>query len=119
MPRAPKVQESSATASATAMVFSPKSPKFSWIISKVIALCGKRQFQNAMKAFDLAFMYVDADLNKTRLSLLIKVVALFNANQRDEAILRVQELATTRPSVNPLACDIVECYADRRSACAN
>jgi hypothetical protein len=42
-------------------------------ISKGIAHCGKRQFQDAMKAFDLAFMYVDVDLNKTRLLLLIKV----------------------------------------------
>jgi hypothetical protein len=42
-------------------------------ISKGIAHCGKRQLQDAMKAFDLAFMYVDADLNKTRLLLLIKV----------------------------------------------
>jgi hypothetical protein len=42
-------------------------------ISKGITHCGKGQFQDAMKAFDLAFMYVDADLNKTRLLLLIKV----------------------------------------------
>ncbi|KAG1795782.1 uncharacterized protein HD556DRAFT_1442104 [Suillus plorans] len=50
-------------------------------------------------------------LNKTRLLLLIKVIALFNANQRDEAILRVQELVTTRLSVNSLACAIVEVSA--------
>ncbi|KAG1800323.1 uncharacterized protein HD556DRAFT_1524880 [Suillus plorans] len=85
-------------------------PSLMGCISKGIALCGKQQFQDAMKAFDLAFMYVDADLNKTRLLLLIKAIALFNANQRDEAILRVQELATTRPSVNSLACGIVEAY---------
>jgi hypothetical protein len=42
-------------------------------ISKGIAHCGKQQIQDAMKAFDLGFMYVDADLNKTRLLLLIKV----------------------------------------------
>jgi len=42
-------------------------------ISKGIAHSGKQQIQDAMKAFDLAFMYVDADLNKTRLLLLIKV----------------------------------------------
>ncbi|KAG2339145.1 hypothetical protein BDR05DRAFT_968226, partial [Suillus weaverae] len=79
-------------------------------ISKGIALCGKRQFQDAMKAFDLAFMFVDADLNKTRLLLLIKAIALFNANQHEEAILRVQELATTRPNANTLACNVVEAY---------
>jgi hypothetical protein len=42
-------------------------------ISKGIAYCGKRQFKDAMKVFDLAFMFVDADMNKTRLLLLIKV----------------------------------------------
>ncbi|KAG2065344.1 hypothetical protein BDR04DRAFT_1161537 [Suillus decipiens] len=40
---------------------------------KGIALCGKSQFQDAMKAFDLTFMFVDANLNKTQLLLLIKV----------------------------------------------
>ncbi|KAG2153472.1 uncharacterized protein EDB93DRAFT_1248737 [Suillus bovinus] len=79
-------------------------------ISKGIAHCGKQQFQDAMRAFDLAFMYVDADLGKTRLLLLIKAIALFNANQHDEAILRVQGLAATRPDPNSLACGIVEAY---------
>jgi len=46
-------------------------------ISEGIAHCGKRQFQDAMQAFDLASMYVDADLNKTRLLLLIKVRQLY------------------------------------------
>ncbi|KAG2053742.1 WD40 repeat-like protein [Suillus hirtellus] len=85
-------------------------PSLMGCISKGIALCGKRQFEDAMKAFDIAFMYVDADLNKTRLLLLIKAIALFNANQHEEAILRVQELATTRPNPNSLACGIVEAY---------
>ncbi|KAG2339171.1 TPR-like protein [Suillus weaverae] len=85
-------------------------PSLMGCISKGIALCGKRQFQDAMKAFDLAFMFVDEDLNKTRLLLLIKAIALFNANQHEEAILRVQQLATTRPSANTLACGIVEAY---------
>jgi WD40 repeat protein len=85
-------------------------PSLMGCISKGIAHSGKQQIQDAMKAFDLAFMYVDADLNKTRLLLLIKAIALFNANQHDEAILRVQELATTRPDPNSLACGIVEDY---------
>ncbi|KAG2046113.1 WD40 repeat-like protein [Suillus hirtellus] len=85
-------------------------PSLMGCISKGIAHCGKNQFQDAMKAFDIAFMYVDADLNKTRLLLLIKAIALFNANQHDEAILRVQELAKTRPNPNSLACGIVEAY---------
>ncbi|KAG2346471.1 hypothetical protein BDR05DRAFT_959376, partial [Suillus weaverae] len=85
-------------------------PSLMGCISKGIALCGQQQFQDAMRAFDLAFIFVDADLNKTRLLLLIKAIALFNANQHEEAILRVQELATTRPNVNTLACSIVEAY---------
>ncbi|KIK38635.1 hypothetical protein CY34DRAFT_809154 [Suillus luteus UH-Slu-Lm8-n1] len=79
-------------------------------ISKGIAHCGKRQFKDAMKAFDLAFVFVDADIKKTRLLLLIKAIALFNANEHDEAILRVQELATTCPNADSLACGIVETY---------
>ncbi|KAG2363719.1 hypothetical protein BDR07DRAFT_1403412 [Suillus spraguei] len=79
-------------------------------ISKGIALCGKRQFQNAMKAFDLGFLFVDANLKKTHLLLLIKAIALFNAHEHEEAILRVQDLATTCPSVDILACQIVEAY---------
>jgi tetratricopeptide (TPR) repeat protein len=85
-------------------------PSLMGCISEGIAHCGKRQFQDAMQAFDLASMYVDADLNKTRLLLLIKAIALFNADQHDEAILRVQKLATTRPNPNSLACGIVEAY---------
>ncbi|KAG1786336.1 uncharacterized protein HD556DRAFT_1449839 [Suillus plorans] len=85
-------------------------PSLMGCISKGIAHCGKKQFRDAMKAFDIAFMHVDADLNKTRLLLLIKAIALFNANQHDEAILRVQELATTRPNPNSLACGVVEAY---------
>ncbi|KAG2153443.1 uncharacterized protein EDB93DRAFT_1248716 [Suillus bovinus] len=85
-------------------------PSLMGCISKGIAHCGKQQFQDAMKVFDLAFMYVNADLNKTRLLLLIKAIALFNANQHDEAIQRVQELTTTRPDANSLACSIVGAY---------
>jgi hypothetical protein len=40
-----------------------------------------------------------------------QAIALFNANQHDEAILRVQELANTRPNPNSLACGIVEVSA--------
>ncbi|KAG2031700.1 WD40-repeat-containing domain protein [Suillus americanus] len=85
-------------------------PSLMGCISKGIALCGKGQFENAMNAFDLAFMFVDANVNKTHLLLLLKAIALFNANQHDEAILRVQDLATTCPNVDALACQIVEAY---------
>ncbi|KAG2067676.1 WD40 repeat-like protein [Suillus decipiens] len=85
-------------------------PSLMGCISKGIALCGKRQFQDAMKAFDLGFMFVDANVKKTHLLLLIKAIALFNANEHDEAIVRVQDLATTCPNVDILACQIVEAY---------
>jgi len=45
-----------------------------------------------MKAFDLAFMYVDADLNKTRLLLLIKVRRLYLM-----CMLLTQQLSGYRP----------------------
>ncbi|KAG2363718.1 hypothetical protein BDR07DRAFT_1403379, partial [Suillus spraguei] len=90
------------------MTHSSIQPSLMGCISKGIALCGKRQFQNAMKAFDLGFLFVDANLKKTHLLLLIKAIALFNAHEHEEAILRVQDLATTCPSVDILACQIVE-----------
>jgi hypothetical protein len=40
-----------------------------------------------------------------------QAIALFNANEHDEAILRVQELATTCPNADSLACGIVEVSA--------
>ncbi|KAG1848654.1 heterokaryon incompatibility protein-domain-containing protein [Suillus subluteus] len=40
----------------------------------------------------------------------IDAIAIFNANQHDEAILLIQELATARPNLNSLACGIVEAY---------
>jgi hypothetical protein len=53
-------------------------------IANGIALCGERQFKDAMRAFDLAFMFVDANIHKTHLLLLIK--------------------ATYMPSVRPSPC---------------
>ncbi|KAG1768783.1 hypothetical protein EDD22DRAFT_967192 [Suillus occidentalis] len=85
-------------------------PSLMGCISMGIAHCGKRQFKDAMKAFDLAFVFVDANINKTGLLLLIKAIALFNADQHDEALLRVQELAATCPNADSLACGIVETY---------
>ena len=76
-----------------------------------------------MKAFDLAFMFT-GDSKITHLLLLIKArdsfltysllhycfqaIALFNANQHEDAILRVQELAAACPNADTLACRIVE-----------
>jgi hypothetical protein len=40
-----------------------------------------------------------------------QAIALFNADQHDEALMRVQELATARPNPNSLCCGIVEVSA--------
>jgi hypothetical protein len=37
-----------------------------------------------------------------------QAIALFNANQHEEAILRVQELAAACPNADILACRVVE-----------
>ncbi|KAG1784769.1 uncharacterized protein HD556DRAFT_1314791 [Suillus plorans] len=55
-------------------------PSLAGHISKGIALCGKKQ-----------------------------TIALFNANEHQEAILRIRELAAS-PDVDPVACHIVEAY---------
>jgi len=81
-------------------------------------------FQDAMKAFDIAFMFTDGDSKTTHLLLLIKVcqfvliclllrydfqaIALFNANQHEEAMLRVKELIAACPNADILACSVVE-----------
>jgi len=41
-------------------------------ISKGIALCGKKQFQDAMGAFDLGFMFTNEDSKVIHFLLLIK-----------------------------------------------
>jgi hypothetical protein len=38
----------------------------------------------------------------------LQAIALFNANEHDEAVLRVQELAAACPDADTLACYIVE-----------
>jgi hypothetical protein len=92
-------------------------------ISKGIALCGKQQVREAMTEFDLAFTSTDGDSKTTLFLFLIKVgkslihircfirnfqaIALFNANNHEEAVRFVQELAA-RPSANPLVSRVVE-----------
>jgi hypothetical protein len=81
-------------------------------------------FQEAMKAFDIAFMFTDGDSKTTHFLLLVKVcqfllicpllhygfqaIALFNANQHDEAMLRVEELLSACPNADILACSVVK-----------
>lgn len=45
---------------------------FTGYTSKGIALCGKKHFKDAMKAFDLAFMFTDGDMKAIHCLLLIK-----------------------------------------------
>ncbi|KAG1800320.1 uncharacterized protein HD556DRAFT_1439176 [Suillus plorans] len=85
-------------------------PSLTGYISKGIALCGKGRVLDARAAFDVASMYTDQDSEITHFLLLIKAIALFNADQHDEANLLLKELATGCPNADTLACDIVQAY---------
>ncbi|KAG2749928.1 WD40 repeat-like protein [Suillus brevipes Sb2] len=84
-------------------------PSFAGHISKGIALCGKSQVRAARTAFDLASAFTNGDLKTTHFLFLIKTIALFNAGEHEEAMLRVEELAAS-PNVDTLACRVVEAY---------
>jgi len=84
-------------------------PSLAGHISKGIALCGKKQVLAARISFDLASMFTNRDLKTDHFLFLIKAIALFNANEHQEAILRIRELAAC-PSVDPVACCVVEAY---------
>jgi tetratricopeptide (TPR) repeat protein len=84
-------------------------PSFVGHISKGIALCGKKQILAARISFDLASMLTNGDLKTDHFLFLIKSIALFNADEHQEAILRIGELAAC-PNVDPVACRIVESY---------
>ncbi|OAX41551.1 hypothetical protein K503DRAFT_797882 [Rhizopogon vinicolor AM-OR11-026] len=85
-------------------------PSLAGYVSKGIALCGKKQLRDAMNAFDIAFMFANEHSNTILLLLLIKAIALFNANQHEEAMMRVRELSTACPSADALTCCIVQAY---------
>ncbi|OAX35521.1 hypothetical protein K503DRAFT_364265 [Rhizopogon vinicolor AM-OR11-026] len=85
-------------------------PSLTGYVSQGIALCGKKLFPDAMKAFDLAFMFTDGDLKTVYLLLLVKAIALFNANQQQEAMLRIHQLVVACPNQDILACRVVQAY---------
>lgn len=84
-------------------------PSLIGYIAKGSALCGKQHVHDARTAFDLAFTFANGDSKTTLLLFLIKAIALFNANEHEEAMMRVKELAAG-PSVEPVACLVVEAY---------
>ncbi|KIK46471.1 hypothetical protein CY34DRAFT_800323 [Suillus luteus UH-Slu-Lm8-n1] len=71
-------------------------PSLLGYISKGIALCKNDQFCDAMEAFDLSFVFSNHDPIVIDLVLLIKAVALFNADCQDEAMRRLNDLATAQ-----------------------
>ncbi|KAG2153794.1 uncharacterized protein EDB93DRAFT_1134838, partial [Suillus bovinus] len=84
-------------------------PSLTGYISKGIALCGKRQFQESTAAFDIAFTFAKKDSSLNHLIFLIKIIALFNENEHDQAMQRIGELAST-PCNDPIPSRIVEAY---------
>ncbi|OAX32038.1 WD40 repeat-like protein, partial [Rhizopogon vinicolor AM-OR11-026] len=85
-------------------------PSLTGYTCKGIALCGKMYFKEAMKAFDLAFMFTEGDSNTIHVLLLVKAIALFNANRPKEAMMRIEDLAEACPNADTLACDVVKAY---------
>jgi len=81
-------------------------------------------FKEAMKAFDLAFMFTEGDSNIIHVLLLVKAseyfshilpaslcfqaIALFTGNRHKEAMMRIEELTAACPNADTLACDVVK-----------
>ncbi|KAG2341600.1 WD40 repeat-like protein, partial [Suillus weaverae] len=82
-------------------------PSLTGYIAQGIALCGKKLVEDARTAFDLAFTFTDGNSDATLFLFLIKAIALFNANEHKEAMLRVKQLAAD-PDADPLVCCVVE-----------
>ncbi|KAG0692644.1 hypothetical protein DFH29DRAFT_1084603 [Suillus ampliporus] len=89
-------------------------PSLTGCICKGIALCGKGKVRDAIKAFDIASMFTNGDPKTNHFLLLTKAnfqaITLFNADQHEEAIQRVQELADMCPNSDTLACRVVGAY---------
>ncbi|KAG1890913.1 WD40-repeat-containing domain protein [Suillus subluteus] len=85
-------------------------PSLLGYISKGIALCGKDQLCSAMEAFDLSSVFLNYDPIAIDLVLLIKAVALFNANCHDEAMRRLEDLSTAYQHLHTRSRSIVNIY---------
>ncbi|KAG2359619.1 hypothetical protein BDR07DRAFT_1378581 [Suillus spraguei] len=85
-------------------------PSLTGYISKGIALCGKGHVREAQIAFDAASMFTVQDSGTNHFLLLIKAMALFSADQHDEAMSLIKEVAATCPNTDPLARRVVETY---------
>ncbi|KAG2052487.1 WD40 repeat-like protein [Suillus hirtellus] len=85
-------------------------PSLMGFISKGIALCGKGHIREARVAFDVASMFTNQDSETNQFLLLIKAIALFNADQHEEAMLLIEDLAAACPNVDPLPRRVVETY---------
>jgi hypothetical protein len=79
-------------------------------ISKGIALCGKGHVREARITFDVASVFTNENSESSHFLLLIKAIALFNADQHEEAMLLVKELAAACSDTNLLGCRVVETY---------
>ncbi|KAG2356435.1 hypothetical protein BDR07DRAFT_447208 [Suillus spraguei] len=86
-------------------------PSSTGYISRGIALCGKGYVREARIAFDVASLFTNQDSVTSYFLLLIKAIALFNADQHEEAMLLIKELAAIGPNTtNALAGRVVETY---------
>ncbi|KAG2354882.1 hypothetical protein BDR07DRAFT_1427965 [Suillus spraguei] len=73
-------------------------PSLAGYISKGIALYGRGHAREARVAFDVASIYTNQDSGITHFLLLIKAIALLNADEHEEAMLLVNELTATGPN---------------------
>ncbi|KAG2125183.1 WD40-repeat-containing domain protein [Suillus bovinus] len=85
-------------------------PSLTGYISKGIALCGKGHVREARIALDVASMFTNQDSKINHFLLLIKAIILFNADQHEEAMLLIKELAAACSNADLLACRVVEAY---------
>ncbi|KAG2135230.1 uncharacterized protein EDB93DRAFT_833135 [Suillus bovinus] len=81
------------------------------LMFKGIALYGKTLVKEASRAFDRALQLVTGD-SATHLLFLIKAIATFNANEHDEALVHVKDMAETYhdSAADFLACSVVQIY---------